>query len=178
VSRPQAGADLDTLEHAWYECMFPLWARGAAWLAHWTVNPEVAGSNPVEPAIPTRYDAGERRGKAGGPPTRDMNRDDREGAAMGRTIALLVLLLLGSWSYAALAWATGGSVILPPQEIVAQIRVVDRAQSRIIMEERGLEIWATDAHQLDGLVAGQKVRVRFQQDGGRQILYSITPLPK
>src|SRR2546421_1029665 len=26
-------------------------ARGAAWLAHWTVNPEVAGSNPVGPAI-------------------------------------------------------------------------------------------------------------------------------
>ena len=26
-------------------------ARGAAWLAHWTVNPEVAGSSPVEPAI-------------------------------------------------------------------------------------------------------------------------------
>src|SRR5262249_21008833 len=25
--------------------------RGAAWLAHWTVNPEVAGSSPVEPAI-------------------------------------------------------------------------------------------------------------------------------
>src|SRR5437867_12577699 len=33
-------------------------ARGAAWLAHWTVNPEVAGSNPVEPAIlPRGYDA-------------------------------------------------------------------------------------------------------------------------
>jgi hypothetical protein len=28
-------------------------ARGAAWLAHWTVNPEVAGSSPVEPAIKT-----------------------------------------------------------------------------------------------------------------------------
>src|SRR5262245_26403511 len=26
-------------------------ARGAAWLAHWTVNPEVAGSSPVEPAM-------------------------------------------------------------------------------------------------------------------------------
>src|SRR6266446_1122498 len=30
-------------------------ARGAAWLAHWTVNPEVAGSNPVEPAISIAY---------------------------------------------------------------------------------------------------------------------------
>src|SRR5206468_1438257 len=30
-------------------------ARGAAWLAHWTVNPEVAGSNPVEPAISITY---------------------------------------------------------------------------------------------------------------------------
>src|SRR5262249_30666037 len=29
-------------------------ARGAAWLAHWTVNPEVAGSSPVEPAIKSR----------------------------------------------------------------------------------------------------------------------------
>src|SRR5215475_7203202 len=30
-------------------------ARGAAWLAHWTVNPEVAGSSPVEPAIQIEY---------------------------------------------------------------------------------------------------------------------------
>jgi hypothetical protein len=30
---------------------FSVRARGAAWLAHWTVNPEVAGSSPVEPAI-------------------------------------------------------------------------------------------------------------------------------
>jgi hypothetical protein len=29
-------------------------ARGAAWLAHWTVNPEAAGSSPVEPAIKTK----------------------------------------------------------------------------------------------------------------------------
>jgi hypothetical protein len=107
-----------------------------------------------------------------------MNRDDQEGAAIRRTIALLVLLLLGSWSYATPAWARGGGVVLPPQETVAQVRVVDRAQNRIVMEERGLEIWATDARQLDGLVPGQKVRVRFQQDGGRQILYSITPLPQ
>jgi hypothetical protein len=107
-----------------------------------------------------------------------MNRDDREAAAMRRTIALFVLFLVGSWSYASLAWARGGGVVLPPQEIVAQVRVVDRVQNRIIMEERSLEIWATDARQLDGLVPGQKVRVRFQQDGGRQILYSITPLPQ
>ena len=97
---------------------------------------------------------------------------------MGRTIVFLVIFLVGSWSHALLAWATGGGVVLPPQEIVAQVRVVDRVQNRIIMEERGLEIWATDARQLDGLTPGQKVRVRFQQDGGRQILYSITPLPQ
>ena len=37
-------------------------ARGAAWLAHWTVNPEVAGSSPVEPAIQiTREHRGFRR---------------------------------------------------------------------------------------------------------------------
>lgn len=34
----------------WYKDPSSLRARGAAWLAHWTVNPEVAGSSPVEPA--------------------------------------------------------------------------------------------------------------------------------
>ncbi len=46
------------------------------------------------------------------------------------------------------------------------------------MEERSLEAWATDPRQLNGLVEGQKVRLRFQQQDGRQVIYSIAPLPK
>ena len=89
-----------------------------------------------------------------------------------------MLLLAGSWSYAALALATAGSNVLPPQEIVVLVRVVDRTQSRIILEERSLERGATDPRQRDGLVPGQKVRVRSQEQAGRQILYGIAPLPQ
>ena len=41
---------MDRARAPWYKDAFSLRARGAAWLAHWTVNPEVAGSSPVEPA--------------------------------------------------------------------------------------------------------------------------------
>jgi hypothetical protein len=109
-----------------------------------------------------------------GPPARARLRN-REDAAIGKTIAYVVLLLAGSWSYAALALATAGNIVLPPQEIVVLVRVVDRTQSRIILGERSLERGATDPRQLDGLVPGQKVRVRSQERAGRQILYSIAP---
>jgi hypothetical protein len=96
---------------------------------------------------------------------------------MHRKIALLVLLLVASLACAAPVWARG-SAVLPPEEVVGKIRTVDRAGSRIVMEERNLEVWATDPRQLDGLVEGQKVRLRFQQQYGRQVIYSIVPLPQ
>jgi hypothetical protein len=49
-SRPAGGGRIDRPEPAWYKDPSSIRARGAAWLAHWTVNPEVAGSIPVEPA--------------------------------------------------------------------------------------------------------------------------------
>ncbi len=97
---------------------------------------------------------------------------------MCRKIASLVLLLVASWAYAAPVWARGGSLVLPPEEVVGKIRTVDRAGSRIVMEERSLEVWAADPRQLDGLVEGQKVRLRVQQRDGRQVIYSIAPLPR
>jgi hypothetical protein len=99
---------------------------------------------------------------------------------MGRTITFVVFLLIASCSYAVPVWARGGggSLVLPPEEVVGKIRTVDRAGSRIVMEERSLEVWATDPHQLDGLVEGQKVRLRVQRQDGRQVIYSIAPLPQ
>jgi Cu/Ag efflux protein CusF len=97
---------------------------------------------------------------------------------VGTKIALTVFLLAGYCTYATPAQAAGGSQVLPPQEVVGQIRVVDRAGGRIVMEERNLEVFATDPRQLDGLAEGQKVRLRFQQQDGRQLIYSIVQLPK
>ncbi len=97
---------------------------------------------------------------------------------MVRKIAYLVLLLVGVYSYSAPVWARGGSLVLPPEEVVGKIRTVDRVGSRIVMEERNLEVWATDPRQLDGLVEGQKVRLRVQRQDGRQFIYSIAPLPQ
>jgi hypothetical protein len=107
-----------------------------------------------------------------------MTLHDPEDTAVGTKIALIVLLLVGSCACAVPAWARGGSQVLPPQEVVGQIRVVDRAGGRIVMEERSLEVFATDPRQLDGLAEGQKVRLRFQQQDGRQMIYSIVPVPK
>ena len=97
---------------------------------------------------------------------------------MCKKIALLVLLVIGSGVYAAPAWATGGSLTVSPQELVGQIRVVDRAGGRIVMEERNLEVFATDPRQLDGLAEGQKVRLWYQLQNGRQLIHLILPVPK
>jgi hypothetical protein len=98
---------------------------------------------------------------------------------MGGKMALLVLLVVGSCVYAAPVWAArGGSVVSPPEEVVGTIHVVDRRESRIVMEERNREVFATDPRQLDGLVEGEKVRLWFQQQNGRQVIYSIVPAPK
>ncbi len=97
---------------------------------------------------------------------------------MGMKIALIVFLLAGSCASAAPAWARGGSLTIPPQEVVGQIRVVDRAGGRLVMEERNLEVFATDPRQLDGLAEGQKVRLWLQQQAGRHLMYNIVPAPK
>ena len=96
---------------------------------------------------------------------------------MGKAIVFVVLLLGGSWCDATPVWARGGtSIVAPPMEIVGTIQVVDQTQGRIVMEERGLEVWATDRSQLKGLVPGQKVRLRYQQQDGRQVINSISPV--
>ena len=91
---------------------------------------------------------------------------------------LLVLLVVASCASAAHAGAPGGSLTALPQEVVGQIRVVDRAEGRSLMEERNLEVFATDPRQLDGLVEGQKVRLWLEQRDGRQLIYNIVPIPK
>ena len=95
---------------------------------------------------------------------------------MIKTLTFLVLLMAGWPAFPAAVSAR--STVLPPQEIVGKILVVDRGQGRLLMEERGLEVWATDPHQLDGLTPGQKVRLRVQQQDGKQVIYSIAPLPQ
>jgi hypothetical protein len=105
-----------------------------------------------------------------------MRLHELEDTAVGMKIALIVFLLAGSCAYAAPAWAAGGNTTLSPQEVVGQIRELDRAGGRIVMEERNLEVFATDPRQLDELAEGQKVRLRFQQQDGRQLIYSIVPV--
>ena len=95
---------------------------------------------------------------------------------MGKVIVLVVLLLVGPWCDTTLVSARGTSLVTPPTEIVGKIQVVDRTRNRIVMEERGLEVWATDRSQLEGLVPGQKVRLRYQQQDGRQVINSISPV--
>ncbi len=94
---------------------------------------------------------------------------------MGMKVALMLCLFVGSCASAAHA-GKAGSLVLPPAEVVGQIRVVDRVEGRIVMQERNRELFATDPRQLDGLGEGQKVRVRFQRDYGRELIYSIVPV--
>ncbi len=95
---------------------------------------------------------------------------------MRHKIALLVLLIIGLCAYALPAGGGSGSYVAPPEEVVGTIRVVDRSGNRIVMEERSREVWATDPRQLNGLVEGQKVRLRVQTQDGRQVIQSITPI--
>ena len=97
---------------------------------------------------------------------------------MRRKIALIVLLVVGSCIYTAPAWARGGGVVEPPRDLVGTIREVDRRENRIVLEERNLEVFATNSRQLDGLVVGQKVQLRVQTQDGRQVISSIAPVPK
>src|SRR5262245_631606 len=95
---------------------------------------------------------------------------------MGKRIALVLLLLVASWCAATFVWARGTSLVTPPTEMVGQIRAADRTRNRSIMEERDLEVWATERRQLGGLAPGQKVRLRYQQQDGKQVINSIAPV--
>ena len=95
---------------------------------------------------------------------------------MGRVMVCAGLLLIGSWCDSSLVWARGTSLVAPPREIEAEIRIVDRTQNRVVLVERDLEVWALDRSQLEGLVPGQKVRLRYQQQDGRQVINSIVPV--
>src|SRR5215467_3438430 len=75
---------------------------------------------------------------------------------MVKRIVFVLLLFVGTWCDATFAWARGGSLVTPPTEMVGQIRVVDRTRNRIVMEERDLEVWATDQRQLEGLAPGRR----------------------
>src|SRR5215467_14103328 len=97
---------------------------------------------------------------------------------MGKRILFVLLLLVGTWCDATFACARGTSLVTPPTEMVGQIRVVDRTRNRIVMEERDLEVRATDRRQLEGLAPGQKVRLSYQQQDGRQVINSIEPVER
>src|SRR5262245_66545713 len=92
---------------------------------------------------------------------------------MGKVIVLVVLLLVGLWCDTTSVSARGTSLVAPPTEIVGKIQVVDRTQNRIVMEERGLEVWDTDRSQLEGLVPGTEVRLRCLELDGRVVITSI-----
>ena len=97
---------------------------------------------------------------------------------MGGKVALLALLVVGFGVYASPAWAPGGNIATPPQDMVGTIREVDRKENRIVLEERNLEVFATNSRQLDGLLVGQKVQLRVQAQDGRQVINSIAPIPR
>lgn len=97
---------------------------------------------------------------------------------MGMRIAFVGLLLIGAWSSADLVWARGGQLTNPPSEMVGKIQVVEPRDNRLVMEERGLEVWATDRSQLEGLAPGQTIRLRFQAQYGRLVIISIAPVTK
>jgi hypothetical protein len=93
-------------------------------------------------------------------------------------IAILLFALIAAWSHGGQAWARGGSMVMPPAEIVGKIQAVEPAENRLVMEARNLEVWATDRRQLEGLAPGQTVRLRYQQQDGRPVIISIVPVPK
>ena len=48
----------------------------------------------------------------------------------------------------------------------------------MVIGRRNLEVFGADPRQLDGHAEGQKVRLRFQQQDGQQLIYGIVPVPK
>ena len=89
---------------------------------------------------------------------------------------LLVLVMITASSSGA-AQAAGGHNEQPPREEVALVREVDRTQKRLVLGN-GIEVWATDARQLEQVEPGTKVRIRIEMSGGRRLIYSIERLPQ
>ena len=63
----------------------------------------------------------------------------------------------------------------PPHWVVSEVREVDRLQGRLVLTD-GKEVWATNPRQLDQLVEGAKVRVRYEIFNGRRMIYSVERL--
>src|SRR5262245_24713595 len=85
--------------------------------------------------------------------------------------ALLFALLMSAPATAGLGWASDE----PPHWVVSEVREVDRLQGRLVLND-GKEVWATDPRQLDQLVEGMKVRVRYEITNGRRTIYSVERL--
>jgi len=83
----------------------------------------------------------------------------------------LVLLLMSAPAMAGLGWASDE----PPHWVVSEVREVDRLQGRLVLTD-GKEVWATDPRQLDHLVEGLKVRLRYEITNGRRTIYSVERL--
>ena len=84
---------------------------------------------------------------------------------------LLALLLVSPLAMAGRGWASDE----PPHWVVSEVREVDRLQGRLVLTD-GKEVWATDPRQLDQLVEGLKVRLRYEITNGRRTIYSVERL--
>jgi len=84
---------------------------------------------------------------------------------------LLALLLMSAPTMAGRGVASDE----PPHWVVSEVREVDRLQGRLVLTD-GKEVWATNPRQLDQLVEGAKVRVRYEIFNGRRTIYSVERL--
>jgi hypothetical protein len=84
---------------------------------------------------------------------------------------LLALLPVSPSAMAGWGWASDE----PPHWVVSEVREVDRLQGRLVLTD-GKEVWATDPRQLDQLVEGVKVRLRYEITNGRRTIYSVERL--
>jgi hypothetical protein len=85
--------------------------------------------------------------------------------------SLLTLLLMSAPAMASRGVASDE----PPHWVVSEVREVDRLQGRLVLTD-GKEVWATNPQQLDQLVEGSKVRLRFEIFNGRRMIYSVERL--
>lgn len=84
---------------------------------------------------------------------------------------LLALLLMSAPAMA----GRGAASDEPPHWVVSEVREVDRLQGRLVLTD-GKEVWATNPRQLDQLVEGSRVRLRFEITNGRRTIYSVERL--
>jgi hypothetical protein len=63
----------------------------------------------------------------------------------------------------------------PPHWVVSEVHEVDRLQGRRVLTD-GKEVWTTDPRQLDQLLEGVTVRLRYEITDGRRTIYSVERL--